>query len=188
MRPKYGTRALVLSRTPLREAGMFITLLTSDLGLIRARAEGVRRPGAKLAHALQTFSESEVHLVRGKDGWRLVGAVLLDDWFAVLPRAARLRAARVSGLLQRLVQGEIQDVRLYDIVSTLIARLPLMPEEEADAAECYAALHILHVLGLDAGESLYPLYTDDGMTSTLPPEMRRELVLRINRGITASGL
>ena len=45
---------------------MLVTLLTPELGLVRARAEGVRRSGAKLAHALQTLHASDVILVRGK--------------------------------------------------------------------------------------------------------------------------
>ncbi len=72
MRHKYASPAVVVARSPLGERAVLLTLLTGDLGLIRARAEGLRKPGAKLAHALQTFSESEVTLVRGKDGggWR----------------------------------------------------------------------------------------------------------------------
>ena len=40
MRHKYATPAVILARAPLAEAGMLATLLTSEFGLIRARAEG----------------------------------------------------------------------------------------------------------------------------------------------------
>src|SRR3989338_9216530 len=96
MRHKYETRGIVLSRSSLGEANAFITLLTPELGLVRARAQGLRRSGAKLAAALPTLAESSVVLVRGRDGWRLAGAVLEENWFARIQRAAaRARAARV---------------------------------------------------------------------------------------------
>src|SRR5580692_963366 len=106
MRHKYATTGIILSRTPIGEASAFITLLTPDLGLVRARAQSIRKPGAKLAAALQTFSESDVILVRGKDGWRLSGAVLARSWFTELNAPARLRAGRITNLVLRLVHGE----------------------------------------------------------------------------------
>ena len=77
MRHKYETRAVVLFRSPVGETSAFVVLLTSELGLVRTLSQGVRKSGAKLAHALTTFAESDVVLVRGKDGWRLSGAVLV---------------------------------------------------------------------------------------------------------------
>src|SRR3989338_714111 len=76
MRHKYETRGIVLSRSPVGEAIPFVTLLTPELGLVRALAQSIRKPNAKLASALTTFAESSVVLVRGRDGWRLSGAVL----------------------------------------------------------------------------------------------------------------
>ena len=87
MRHKYDTRGIVLSRLPLGEANAFITLLTPELGLVRVRAQGIRMPGAKLASALATFAESSLVLVRGREGWRLAGAVLEENWFKRLERS-----------------------------------------------------------------------------------------------------
>ncbi|MDB5264899.1 MAG: repair protein RecO, repair protein RecO [Parcubacteria group bacterium] len=187
MRHNYATRALVLGRASVREAGVLVFLLTPDLGLVRARAEGLRKPGSKLAHALQTFSESDVILLRGKDGWRLSGAVLVENHFASLAPEVRLRAGRIAGLLLRLVHGEQTDPILFDIVRGLLIALPSLSPEEQDAAECIAALRVLNVLGLDAG----PVLAGEGYKPealALSPEERRDIVGRINRGIVASGL
>src|SRR3989344_3293576 len=100
MRHKYETRGIVLSRSPLGEANSFVTLLTPDLGLVRARAQGLRRSGAKLAAALATFAESEIVLLRGKEHWRIAGAVLEENWFSRIQGAGpRVKAARACGLL-----------------------------------------------------------------------------------------
>jgi len=182
MRHKYATRALVLSRQPLAESAVLVTLLTSEFGIVRARAEGLRKPGAKLAHALQTLDECEATLVRGKEGWRLSGALLLASWFSKLDRPARLRAGRIAGLMLRLVHGETNDPSLFMLYESFLAGLPGAGDEAQDAAECFAALRLLAALGLDAG----PLPDTDA--EALSAEERRALVTRINRGIAASGL
>jgi recombinational DNA repair protein (RecF pathway) len=198
MRHKYATPAIVLSRSPLSEASSLITLLTSDVGLVRARAQGVRKPGAKMASALQTLVECDVMLLRGKEGWRLAGALHTNDWFAKLSRPARLRAGRIASLLLRLVHGETADASstFYTIflqylmaLSELSATATESDEAAADAAECLVALRILHALGVDAGSipgELRGGYTAEILESVI--ENRPDFVLRINRGIAASGL
>lgn len=183
MRHKYETTALVLARTPLAESAALVTLLTEEFGIVRARAEGLRKPGAKLAHALQTLDRCSVTLVRGKEAWRLSGAVLEESWFRKLSRIERLRAGRVAGLLLRLVHGEANDPSLFILFTEFLEALPSLPEEAQDAAEIMTALRVLAVLGLDQG-----MLPQEGVYVPLSPEERRALVMRVNRGIGASGL
>lgn len=186
MRHKYSTQAVVLARNPLAEAGMLVTLLTPSLGLIRARAQGVRRSGAKLAHALQTLHASDIILVRGKEGWRLTGALLVEDCFSDLSHEARLRAGRVAGLLLRLVHGELAEPALYYYFYEFVRTLPLLSTEEQDSAESLVALRLLHALGSDAGALPPEGYTKEALEHALSG--RKDLIVRINRGITTSGL
>ncbi len=186
MRHKYSTQALVLARYPIAEAGMVVTLLTPELGLIRARAEGVRRSGAKLAHALQILHASDVILVRGKEGWRLTGALLHEDCFSCLTREGRMRAGRVAGLLLRLVSGELAEPALHAHFYDFVRALPDLTEEEQNGAESLVALRLLHTLGSDAGELPPAGYTKEALDHALAD--RTGLVVRINRGITTSGL
>lgn len=189
MRHKYETLGIVLSRSPLGEANAFITLLTPDLGMVHARAQGVRRSGAKLAAALTTFAESELVLVHGKEGWRVAGAVLKNNWFTQMrATASQTRAARICNLLLRLVAGETHDPELYPVIKAFFGVLVTLPEDAHDAAEVLVALRILSALGLDAGEI-------PNATTTFAPELlavvaknRTHYVARINQGITASGL
>jgi recombinational DNA repair protein (RecF pathway) len=162
------------------EANLLVTLLTEDVGLVRARAQGARHTKAKLASALATLAESEVMLVRGAEGWRVAGATLRENHFKNLSRAARVRAARINGLYTRLVSGEVADERLFASLRNFFTALATLPESEYEAAEILAALRLLRTLGLDAG----------ALPST-PAEVmheRREYIGRVNRGIEASGL
>jgi len=158
-------------------------LLTTELGLVRARAEGLRRSGAKLAHALQTLSEVDATLLRGKEGWRLSGAILIDPWFSRLTPPARLRAGRRASLTLRLVQGEETDAALFDIYHELLHSLTVEDEAQQDSAELLATLKTLSLLGHDDGE----LPTLEEVKSTSKEE-RRLLIERINRSLAASGL
>ena len=180
MRHKYETRCLVLARSHTGEANTFVTLLTPDLGLVHARAQSLRKSGAKLAAALATLAESEVVLVRGKEGGRLTGAVLEENWFARLGHPALVRTARVSNLFLRLVAGEMQNPDLFPIMKGFLESLATAPESDHEAIEILMVLRVLAALGLDAGD--IPV----GLAEVL--KTRSTYIARINAGITASGL
>jgi DNA repair protein RecO len=179
MRHKYQTRGIILSRTSVGEANASIAILTADIGLVRARAQGVRKSGAKLAAALATFAESDVILVQGKEQWRIAGAVLKENWFLRMHTAAtRTRAARICNLLLRLVAGETRDVFIFPIISNFFESLASLPEEKHEEAEILAALRILTALGLDTGK----------IPEEISEKNRASFIQRVNRGIEASGL
>lgn len=187
MRHKYATEAIVLGRTALGEASAWMLLLTRELGLVRAKAQGIRKPGAKLAHALTTFVGSDVVLVRGKEGWRVSGAILSHDYFSELPFHARTRAGRIAGLMSRLIRGEGSDPSLYEMFDALLRALPTLSEEEGEDVEVLAALALLNTLGLDAGERPEGETFGEGARA-YAREHRKDLIVRVNRGIEASGL
>lgn len=176
MRHKYVTRAVVLGRGAAREAGLMLTLLTEDFGLVRARAEGLRKPGAKLASALQTLCESDVTLVRGKDGWRLTGALLSENRFNTLSVEARGSAARIAALYVRLMPPDAHEAGFFSLYTSYLKDLGVEQSlDKQDALECTTALSLLVMLGLDPGPQVEALD-------------RKDIIVRINRGIAASGL
>jgi len=188
MRPKYSSRSIVLARYPAGEANTTLILLTPDFGVVRARAQGLRKPGAKLAPALQTFAECEAVLVRGKEGWRLSGAVLLTNWSRSLTPSARERAGRVAVLILRLVRGESADPTMFFLFADFLSSLLRLDETSQELAEIVAALAVLRALGLDDKElPENALSFSEAGLGALVSE-RRDLVMRVNRGLTASGL
>lgn len=187
MRHKYATQGIVLARSSTSEASSFITILTPDLGIVRAKAQGVRKPGAKLAPALQTLGESDVSLIRGREGWRLAGAISSRNWFNELERDARTRAGRVAQLLVRLVPGQMHEPALHTIFTGFLEVLSERKPELHDAAECLAALRTLKVLGLDPDEVPGGEEYDESVLEDIT-ENRPAVIARINRGIAASGL
>jgi YD repeat-containing protein len=191
MRHKYETKSIVLGRAHTGEATTFVTLLTDDLGLVYARAQSLRAPGAKLAASLATLAESSVVLVRGKDGWRVTGAVLEENWFTRLSYdALHERVTRVSGLLLRLVAGEARDSELFPIMKGFFDALARLPEGTHEAIETLAVLRLLAALGLDTGEidaSAPATLFSESLLAQISSD-RTTYVARINNGIAASGL
>lgn len=188
MQHKYRTEVLVLGRYPIKEHDAAVVLATPDFGIIRARTAGLRKPGSKMAAGLQTLMESNIALIRAKDGWRLAGALSLRDWSKELSFESRKRFARVSELMQRLSHGEETEPRLYTEALAFAKALSELPEEEQDAAECLAALRVLNILGLDAGDMPGTLCDYGKEALEAVGNERKGYVSRINNGIVASGL
>ncbi len=179
-----------MGRSALGESNTLIILLTKDLGLIRARAQGLRKPSAKLSSALITLAESNVTLVRGKDGWRITGATLSCQWHRLLPSVGRVRTSRLVGLMLRLVAGETQDTYLFPLFKGFLETLntPHHPDLH-DAAECVAILKLLSILGLD--QDVHISSTASLYDSQILKDVAKERSLyieRINHGIEMSGL
>ncbi len=190
MRHKYIVTGFVLARFPIAEGDISVILLTDELGLLRARVKGIRKPAAKLASALQTFAESDFSLVYGQYGWRLFGARIRHNWATILPFAQRTRVGRVVDLLIRLTPGEMQQSSLYETFAGFFQALNKFPEILHESIEQLAALRIMNMLGLDDGK--LPENKDNLIYHSAVLQSFRErqhfYITRINRGIAASGL
>lgn len=110
----YTTKGLVLSARPYREADRVYSVLTRDLGLVRATATGVRKEESKLRGALEPLTLSRISLVRGKEYWRITSAEVLSTV------SASAETVRPLALLEQLVQGESVHPELFDVVEKMI--------------------------------------------------------------------
>jgi len=115
----HTTEGLIISFRPLREADRVYSILTKDLGLIRATAIGVRKDASKLRGALEPLAISAISLVRGKEYWRITAAEVIE----------RIESApeilRPLALLEKLVQGESAHPEIFEAVrETILAHKP----------------------------------------------------------------
>ncbi len=74
---EYFTEAIVLDEENIGELDKFVYLYTEDLGLVRAKAKGVRRITSKRAGHLQPLKLVKVRLVE-KNGLQVVDALTSD--------------------------------------------------------------------------------------------------------------
>jgi hypothetical protein len=141
-----------------------------------------------MSAGLQTLSSSDVTLLRGKDGWRMAGAVLDTNWARELDAAARKRAARVFELADRFIRGEHEDAELFKLLSIFLQALEGKDEDDQDAIEILTVVRLLHILGLDDGDTFGASDDFSDIPMTAARSERTDLIARINRGITSSGL
>ena len=92
----------------MREADRIYTVMTRDLGLVRALATGVRKEQSKLRGNIEPFSLSTISLVKGKEYWRMTSAELIQR-ISPTPNIARPLA-----LMEKLIQGESSNPELFD--------------------------------------------------------------------------
>lgn len=159
----YTTHALILSAKPLREADRVYSVLTRDLGLVKATALGVRKEGSKLRGALEPISLARVSLVRGKEYWRITSAESIK---VIEPKPEILRPLL---LLEKLVQGEAHHPELFDAIEKIFAQ----PSKSEDFETRFVAEMLFH-LG-------YLKESDLALSG-------KELVRAINSGLQSSHL
>lgn len=125
----YNTKGIILSERPVREADRIYSILTRDLGLIRATALGVRKINSKLRGALEPISLSAISLVRGKEYWRITSAEFIRN-------ISGDENLKPLALLEKLVQGEDPHQKLFDAI-----------EENLSTSETHLVAIILFHLG-----------------------------------------
>ena len=160
----YHTRAIVLSNVATGEANRFYKLLTEDLGLVGAVAQGVREGKGKLKTMLQDFSCIKVDLVRGKEVWRIISVMEECPLRGLKEKKENMVLfARMASLVRRLVHGEGRNDELFQdmlAVQDLLETVSI-PPNLVSAFETLSALRVLVWLGyFDA--SLYEMFCKPG--------------------------
>lgn len=118
----YTTRGIALSEKAFGEADRVYSILTRELGLIKARAIGVRKASSKLRGSIEPFSLSSISLVRGKEYWRLTSAE------SIKKISSSQVVAKPLALIEKFVQGEVSHPELFDVVEEAV--LSLEPNDE----------------------------------------------------------
>ena len=145
----YTVEAIIVKSVPIGEANKYYFLLTKDLGLIKASAQGVRLGKSKLKGHLQDFNFISVSLVKGKNIWRITSVDTLNS-FNFLRSLNKLVAIKnVFSLLLRLVHGEEKNESLFNVVGLFYDFLTKnnLSLEDIKSLEIITVLRILYYLG-----------------------------------------
>ena len=169
----YNTSGFILGSAPLGEANKVYSIYTQDFGLIRASAQGVRYLRSKLRYNLEDFSYISFSLVKGREVWRITGAVLISD-NAESDSGIKAMRARVLTLVRRLVQGEERNDPLFDSLKSLFID-HCNDQGSNDDLETVSLMRILSSLG----------YLDIAATENLP---KREMIHAINKALKETHL
>lgn len=159
----HTTEAIVVGSEPFAEANRWFLLFTPDLGLIRARAQGVRKAESKLKTQVLLFNCIAVSLVAGRDGWHLVGAESTQEILGVLKSPTKRElCAKLSRLLVRLIAGEEPNEQLYRGIKNSLVYLSetKFTETEIYQYELILVLRVLANLGYVSQQKAFERLAD----------------------------
>jgi DNA repair protein RecO (recombination protein O) len=140
----YATEGIILSSNLAGESNRFYHILTKDIGLIGVWGQGVRKLESKLRYNLDDFSYVRVHVVRGKNLWRLTDVETISTYTGVRSNIEkRLVMGRMAALVKRLLE-EGADSRVYDLFVEAVSEL----NKERWYRKTLSAFELLFVLRL----------------------------------------
>lgn len=110
----YRTEGLIIDRRDVGESSRLFFILTRDFGLVSVLAQGIRALASRLRYQTQSGYLLRLDLVRGREFWRLTGALRSEEWAPLANDPVKLvAAAALHRLLRRLIRGETSQPELF---------------------------------------------------------------------------
>lgn len=111
----YTTEAVILKKRDYGEADRVFSFYTKDFGRVEVKAQGVRYLKSKLRYHLTNPSLLKISFVdTSNEYYRLVGVEELESF-------KNVKSARFLNLLERLVQGQQKDEKIWkDLVQAVM--------------------------------------------------------------------
>jgi DNA repair protein RecO len=195
----YHTRGIVIETLNVREANKSYWIFTRDLGMVLASAQGVRLATSKLRFSLQPLSITEISLVRGRSGWRVVNAREISNIYwriKDLPQSVAM-SSRVLRLTRRLVTGEEKNEELFDhLFEGLMFLAGVISDKQPTTRqimdlEFILLLQVLYTLGYFAPPTDLLWCINDTLSLEMIESMsafRRQAIAQINASIKETQL
>lgn len=126
MHPIFHVEAIVLTTYATNEANKTVVLFTKELGIVKVRAQGVRKSTAKLRSHIIDYSFIKADLVKGRGMWRMTSAKLEYNPLLGMTHSPHARAyVRMLALIERFLGEENANpelfTHLYEVVQLLHA-------------------------------------------------------------------
>lgn len=142
----YNTEAIVLRTSSLGEADRLFTLLTPQMGKLRATARGVRKPTSKLGGHLDPLTRSSLTINRGRNLDTIASADTLETFPLVKEDLERLSLAiYVVELVDAFSPEEAYNPQVYELFLETLRTLGTV--SSPDVALRYFELHLLQSTG-----------------------------------------
>lgn len=186
-------RGVVVARRSAGEGSVRVSLYTDALGLMTALAKSAREERSKLRPHLQVGTTGTFTFIKGRDVWRIIGAVdTANSYFELAGNApAQEASSRVMAIVRQFIRGEGSDPYLFSALFEFFRALPHLEERHIADAECIAVLRILSALGYVREDAHATPFLQISYHPSVLEEIhlsRPQLVRLINEGINESGL
>ena len=144
---RYTTDAIVLSRFDLGEADRVLTLMTPDVGKIKAIAKGVRRTTSRLGGSLEPFAELRVALARGRTFDVVTQVSVTHAWLRLRDS---LESAATAWYLAELADRSLEERHAAEPLYALLRRAYELLDAGMAAGRVarWYEMHLLDELGM----------------------------------------
>ncbi len=145
----YKTTGINLKAVPLGETDRLLTILTPDLGVVRAVAPGSRKHQSKLGGRSDLFVINDCLIVKGKRLDKLVQAETIRTFPKLSQHLGRLTTSQYLAevaLLTALSDSPQGD--LFYLFVEHLERLETSPQSALLAALCHGLYHLLALAGV----------------------------------------
>ena len=196
MYTKYKTKGIIIGGSNIGESSRSYNIFTRDFGLVRVRAQGIRKFDSKLKYHLQNLFLTDLHIVKGKSGWRVTEAYKADSFPQLFSDSkTKLQSStRILLFLKRMLPEEEGNTPLFDIITEGFSFMesPSVSEDKVSDLETLIVLRVLRELGYIKNDKRFETllignnYTDELLDST--KSMKSIIVEEINQSIQASEL
>ena len=189
----YHTEGIILGSKNFGEAGKYYSIFTRDLGLVHARAQGVRKMSSKLRFVLQNFAYLKMDLVAGRDIFRVTNASKTNMLEKITKQPETLAVfANIARLLKRLLAGvEPNEALFIDLVQGLTILEKAEKKEDLRNIEAIIVLRIVNNLGYIGAHNILKTFIRSPFEESIIFEVsknRKTILSEINKALKETHL
>ncbi len=138
-----------LKAVPLGESDRLLTILTPEIGLLRAVAPGSRKHQSRLAGRSDLFVINQWLVIKGKQLDKVVQAETLRRFSGLSQHLGRLTASQyLAEVVLSMALSDCSQAELFDLLVTHLAHLETSPPEDLLAALCHGVYQLLRLGGV----------------------------------------
>ena len=168
----YKVTGINLKGMALGEADRIVTILTPELGLVRAVAPGARKHKSKLRGRCELFVVNELLIAKGRSLDKIVQAETVESYPGLSRDLGKLAASQyLAEIVLCLALSDQPQLELYELLNEHLRRIVSLPQNEPVRAHLAQAIfHLLAIAGIGpqvqacclTGETLTPNWSEPG--------------------------
>lgn len=149
MSQTYKTTGINLKAVPLGESDRLLTILTPDVGLVRAVAPGSRKHQSRLGGRSDLFVINDCLVVKGKRLDKLIQAETLRTFPGLSQHLGRLTASQyLAEVVLLMALSDCPQSELFQVFVEHLERLETVSPAAVLAALCHGLYHLLALAGV----------------------------------------
>ncbi len=130
---EYKYNAIVLNKIDTGETDRVYVVYTREAGRILARAIGVKKPNAKLAGNLESITQCEIFLAKGKGRGNVTGVIGVENFLAIKANIFALEKVFTAlKIFNRLMTQEEKDEKTFQLLLDYLLVMDKSAKEEND--------------------------------------------------------